>query len=163
MRGCSINSVVLVEISVDKVIMGNKLRLFSFILAVVGLTDSLYLSWVKVSGKYALCGPIGDCESVNSSKYSEIAGIPIAFLGVGAYLVILVLLFLESRGNFWMEYSPLLVFGISLAGGLYSAYLTYLEIYVIRAICEFCVLSAVVLLLMLTLSGFRLRMTLQEA
>jgi len=156
MRGCSINSVVLVEISVDKVIMGNKLRLFSFILAVVGLTDSLYLSWVKVSGKYALCGPIGDCESVNSSKYSEIAGIPIAFLGVGAYLVILVLLFLESRGNFWMEYSPLLVFGISLAGVLYSAYLTYLEIAVIRAICPYCVVSAIVLIFLLMLSVQRM-------
>ncbi|OGO12902.1 MAG: hypothetical protein A2Y53_07305 [Chloroflexi bacterium RBG_16_47_49] len=136
--------------------MGNKLRLFSFILAVVGLTDSLYLSWVKVSGKYALCGPIGDCESVNSSKYSEIAGIPIAFLGVGAYLVILVLLFLESRGNFWMEYSPLLVFGISLAGVLYSAYLTYLEIAVIRAICPYCVVSAIVLIFLLMLSVQRM-------
>ena len=156
MRGCLINSVVLVEISVDKVIMGNKFRLFSFILAVVGLIDSLYLSWVKVSGKYALCGPLGDCESVNSSKYSEIAGIPIAFLGVGAYLVIIALLFLEAHGDFWKDYTPLLVFGISLTGVLYSAYLTYLEIAVIRAICPYCVVSAIVLVFLLMLSVQRI-------
>src|SRR3989304_4451023 len=156
MLGCLNNSLVLVEIHVDEVIMSNKTRLFSFILGMVGLIDSLYLSWVKFSGKYALCGPIGDCESVNSSKYSEIAGIPIAFLGVGAYLVILVLLFLESRGNFWMEYSPLLVFGNSLAGVLYSAYLTFLEIAVIRAICPYCVVSAIVLVFLLMLSVQRM-------
>ena len=156
MLGCLNNSLVLVEIHVDEVIMSNKTRLFSFILGMVGLIDSLYLSWVKFSGKYALCGPIGDCESVNSSKYSEIAGIPIAFLGVAAYLVILVVLFLEARSDFWKVNSPLLVFGISLTGVLYSAYLTYLEIAVIRAICPYCVVSAIVLVILLMLSVQRM-------
>ena len=156
MLGCLNNSLVLVEIHVDEVIMSNKTRVFSFILGMVGLIDSLYLSWVKVSGKYALCGPIGDCESVNSSKYSEIAGIPIAFLGVAAYLVILVVLFLEARSDFWKVNSPLLVFGISLTGVLYSAYLTYLEIAVIRAICPYCVVSAIVLVILLMLSVQRM-------
>ena len=136
--------------------MDNKLRVISFILAIIGLVDSLYLSWIKVSGKLALCGPIGDCESVNSSKYAEIAGIPIAFLGAGAYLAILILLYLESIYHFWKEYSPLIIFGISLGGVLYSAYLTYLEIAVIRAICPYCVVSAIVLVFLLIISVLRL-------
>lgn len=136
--------------------MDNKLRVISFILAIIGLVDSLYLSWIKVSGKLALCGPIGDCESVNSSKYAEIAGIPIAFLGAGAYLAILILLYLESLNYFWKEYSPLIIFGMSLVGVLYSAYLTYLEIAVIRAICPYCVVSAIILVFLLIISVLRL-------
>lgn len=133
-----------------------KLRLFSLILAAIGLLDSIYLTYVKIANRYALCGPIGDCESVNSSQYSEISGVPIALFGAGAYLIIILLLGLESRGGGWFEYGPMLVFGISLAGVLYSAYLTYIEIAVLRAICPYCVVSAVVLVLLLILSVLRL-------
>jgi uncharacterized membrane protein len=128
----------------------------SLILAGLGLIDSIYLSYVKLSNSYAICGPIGDCESVNNSQYAEIAGIPIAILGAGAYLAIILLLWLENRGEFWIEYSPIIVFGISLAGVLYSAYLTYIEIFVLRAICPYCVISAVILVLLLALTTIRL-------
>ena len=136
--------------------MNGKFRLSSFILAGIGFVDSLYLTYVKLSNSYAICGPIGDCESVNTSKYAEIAGIPIALLGAGAYLVIILLLLMENRGDYWAEYGPIMVFGISLAGVLYSAYLTYVEIYVLRAICPYCVVSAVVLVLLLALATARL-------
>lgn len=133
-----------------------KLRLLSIILAAVGLLDSIYLTYVKIANRYALCGPIGDCESVNSSQYSEVYGIPIALFGAGAYLIIILLLGLEFRGGSWREYGPMSVFGISLAGVLYSAYLTYIEIAVLRAICPYCVVSAVVLVLLLVLTILRL-------
>jgi uncharacterized membrane protein len=133
-----------------------KIRISSIILSGIGLVDSLYLTWVKLSNAYAFCGPIGDCESVNSSKYAEIAGIPIALLGAIAYLAIMFLLLFETRNGFWAEYSPMVVFGLSLAGVLYSAYLTYLEIAVIRAICPYCVVSAIVLVLLLALATVRL-------
>jgi len=136
--------------------VNGKFRLSSFILAGIGFVDSLYLTYVKLSNSYAICGPIGDCESVNTSKYAEIAGIPIALLGAGAYLVIILLLLMENRGDYWAEYGPIMVFGISLAGVLYSAYLTYVEIYVLRAICPYCVVSAVVLVLLLALATTRL-------
>jgi len=80
-----------------------------------------------------------------------------------AYASMLVVLLLEDRVNFIEFNSPLIVFGMSLFGVLYSAYLTYLEIYVIRAICPFCVLSAVVLSIMLVLSGVRLQRSLKTA
>jgi uncharacterized membrane protein len=133
-----------------------KYRVGSLILAGIGLVDSLYLTYVKISNSYAICGPLGDCESVNSSQYAEIAGIPIALLGAGAYLIILLLLILEKRGEFWADYAPIIVFGISFAGVLYSAYLTYIEIFVLRAICPYCVVSAVVLVFLLALASARL-------
>ena len=61
----------------------------SIILALIGLVDSVYLTWIKITNQEAICSSIGDCEAVNTSVYSEIAGIPIAFLGVGAYLAMI--------------------------------------------------------------------------
>jgi uncharacterized membrane protein len=136
--------------------LDNKLRITSLVLAILGLLDSIYLTWVKFTGKYALCGPIGNCESVNTSKYSEIFGIPIALLGAGAYLVIILLLLIESRSSFWEEFSLVVVFGTSLIGVLYSIYLTYIEIAVLMAICPYCVISAIILVLLLVLSSIRL-------
>jgi uncharacterized membrane protein len=132
------------------------IRTISIVLAIIGLVDSVYLTWVKLANRYALCGPIGDCESVNSSRYSEIGGVPIALLGAGAYVVLILLLILESRGGFWKEYAPYLVLGITLVGTIYSIYLTYLEIAVIHAICPYCVVSAVVIFLLFGLSIVRL-------
>ena len=143
--------------------MDNRIRLISIVLAIVGLIDSIYLVWLKYTDQYALCGPIGNCESVNTSQYSEIGGIPIALLGAGAYLVIIILLLLEVRSDLLREYSPLLVFGISLAGTLYSIYLTYIEVAVLRAICPYCVVSAVVLVLLLFFSTIRLIQTFRES
>lgn len=121
------------------------LKLGAVILAAVGFIDSFYLGWLKLTGATAACSNIGDCDTVNNSVYAEIYGIPIAFLGAFAYLVLLALLIVEERGEFWRENTPLAFFGVTLIGTLYSAYLTYLEIAVLRAICPFCVVSAVVM------------------
>lgn len=136
--------------------MDRNLRGYSLVLAGLGLIDALYLTYVKISHTFALCGPLGDCESVNTSRYSEISGIPISVLGAGAYLLILFLLLMEARSGFWKSNSPLMVFGISLVGVLYSAYLTYIEIAVLRAICPYCVASAVMMVLLFVLAIIRL-------
>jgi uncharacterized membrane protein len=125
--------------------------------AVIGLADSIYLTWLKISCELAVCGGIGDCESVNVSIYSQINGIPIALLGAGAYFVMLLFLFLESRDDFIGDWSPMIVFGLSLTGTLYSIYLTYIEIAVLKAICPYCVLSAVAVLIIFVISIARLR------
>ncbi len=143
--------------------MDGKLRRASILLAVLGLLDSIYLGWVKFTGAYALCGPIGNCESVNSSQYSEIFGIPIALLGAGAYAIMIVLLLLENRGQIWAEFSSMIVFGMSLIGVLYSIYLTYIEVAVLKAICPYCVISAIILVFLLLLSGIRLSISLGES
>ena len=138
----------------------SKLRLVSIIAAVLGLLDSLYLSWIKFSNKTSICAGIGECEIVNTSRYSEIGGIPIAVLGAGAYLFIIFLLVLETRSKDWAENSPLYVFGASLVGVLYSAFLTYVEIAILHAICPFCVISAILILIIFIISILRLRQVL---
>jgi len=132
------------------------LRLGSILVALVGLADSAYLTYAKLFHQQVVCGGYQGCETVNNSPYAEVAGIPVALLGFGAYLAILGLLALEQRGDFWSQNVPVLVFGISLAGVLYSAYLTYIELAVIHAICFYCVVSAVAISLLFILSIMRL-------
>jgi len=134
-----------------------KARSLLIIGASVGLIDSLYLTWEKISGNPALCiQGLGDCYTVNNSIYSEFFGIPVAILGAGAYLLILISLLLEPKFSFFEKNSPLIVFAISLAGTLFSAYLTYIEISVLRKICPFCVISAITMLILLVGSVLRL-------
>jgi len=138
------------------------LWVISLIAAIVGLVDSIYLAWIKVADKTAACSNIGDCDAVNNSQYSEIAGIPIALLGAGAYLLILALLVLDQR---WPEQTVnmrLGIFGLSLSGTLYSVYLTYLEIAVLRAICPFCVVSAIAIFVILIAGLLRLRSSITD-
>jgi uncharacterized membrane protein len=93
---------------------------------------------------------------VNTSRYSQVNGIPIAVFGAVGYLVILGLLLADRKSTFFAENGPLLIFGVTLFGVLYSAYLTYLEIAVIKAICPFCILSAITMLTLFILSIARL-------
>lgn len=124
---------------------GVRARQASLLLAGLGLLNAIYLTVIKVANATAICSGIGDCDAVNSSRYSELGGIPIALLGAGAYLAILLLLFWEPRLGINSDYARLAIFGVSLSGTLYSAYLTYVEVAILRAICPFCVLSAVLM------------------
>lgn len=134
----------------------NKAKILAIILAVVGLVDAIYLIAIKYANNKALCFiSAGDCLSVNSSVYSEIAGIPIAALGAAAFLAILTILVLEPKWAMLTRWSPYLIFSVTLIGVIYSAYLTYLEIAVIKAVCPFCVLSAVCMLALFVISIFR--------
>jgi len=132
-----------------------KIRLSLIVLSIIGLLDSAYLAYIKLADATAACAEIGDCDAVNSSQYAEIGGIPIALLGAGAYVAMIFLVIMEKKGDFWRDQGPLLVFMFSLIGVLYSAYLTYIEIWVLYAVCPYCVLSAIVLVLMLGLSVYR--------
>ncbi len=126
------------------------------ILAILGAVDSTYLLWLKITGQVAACQNIGDCEAVNSSRYAELGGIPIALFGLLAYLLILVLFIMELKFPEWQDSLLLANFGVTFGGTLYSFYLTYLEIFVLKAICPFCVVSAVIIILLLIISIFRL-------
>ena len=136
--------------------MAKKIWMASVVLAIIGALDALYLSWSKLAHQAVFCGGSGECETVQNSSYAELGGIPIAFLGLGAYLVILGILYLERRGGFWAANGTLAIFGISLVGFLYSAYLTYIELAVLHAICPYCVVHAVVITLIFIVSLVRL-------
>lgn len=135
----------------------NRLWWTSLVLAAAGLINAAYLTWVKLANAYASCLGIGDCELVNQSRFAEFWGQPVALWGALSYLVILIALAAERRLRIAAEAGPLAVFGISTFGTLYSAYLTYIEIVVLKAICPYCVLSAVIMAMIWVLSIIRLR------
>ena len=126
------------------------------VLTILGAADSIYLLIYKLTGNPYMCLGNGGCHNVNFSPYAEISGIPISVFGIFAYLVILGILVLEARVKIVKENGPLAIFGISLAGVAFSAYLTYLELYVIHAICPFCVASAVLISFIFILAIIRL-------
>ena len=123
----------------------------------IGLIDALYLTWMKITNNPRMCiQGLGDCFTVNTSKYSEIAGIPVAVLGAAAYLFLFLILLNENRTDFLKTNSVLFVFGITLAGTLFSGYLTYIELFILKQICPFCVVSAITMLILLVISIIRL-------
>jgi uncharacterized membrane protein len=128
----------------------------SVVFAVLGALDAIYLLIFKLTSNNQMCLGSGGCHNVNFSPYSEISGIPVSLFGVLAFLAILFILFMEQRLKIAKENGPLGIFGISLGGIAFSAYLTYLEIYVIKAICPFCVASAILITLVFILAVIRL-------
>jgi uncharacterized membrane protein len=132
------------------------LRWASAILAILGIADATYLLIYKYSSNDRMCLGNGGCATVNYSPYSEIYGIPVALLGILAYLAIFVVLALESRWKLAEEHGRLAVFGMGLVGVLFSAYLTYIEAYVIHAYCPFCVTSAILITIIFILAIIRL-------
>jgi uncharacterized membrane protein len=101
-------------------------------LALLGLAVSAYLTWVHYAGIEPVCTGISDCERVQTSSYAELAGIPVAVLGVVGYAALL----LSLGGP--AELTALLAY-LAVA---FSAYLTWAELFRIEAICQWCVVSA---------------------
>jgi uncharacterized membrane protein len=134
----------------------NPLRWASLALAGLGALDSAYLTWIKLAHVTAFCSNVGDCDTVNASVYSEIGGVPIAALGLAAYLAVAALHIVEDRVPVLIEWAPLAVFGLALTGTLYSAYLTYVELFVLHAVCPYCVASALFIAGILIISVLRL-------
>jgi len=125
------------------------------VLSFLGMLVAAYLTWIHWSGSKAFCAGVGDCETVNTSRYAEVAGIPVALLGFGMYLALFTLSWYRRRADLDLAATlGLAIFGISLAGVLYSAYLTYIELAVLHAICPWCVTSAVIITLIF---GFAVR------
>jgi uncharacterized membrane protein len=136
--------------------IGRLLLWGSGLLSILGALDSLYLLIFKLTGNSQMCLGNGGCHNVNFSPFSEISGIPVSVFGICAYLAILCILFLERRLRVARENGPLVIFGISLGGLVFSIYLTYLEVYIIHAICPFCVASAIIITLIFILAIIRL-------
>jgi uncharacterized membrane protein len=123
------------------------------ILALAGLGVAGYLAYVETQAAPAFCGPIGDCNAVQTSPYARLFGIPMGVLGGAAYAAILACwLWARFRSDALARSAPLAIFCVALFGTLLSLYLTYLEPFVIRAVCIWCLISAVLITLLLLLS-----------
>lgn len=136
--------------------MSKRLRQITIALTIIGLLVSIYMSIYKFTNNESMCIGSSGCSEVNASRYSEINGIPVAVLGVVGYAAILALLFIEQRPSFIQENGNLLFFGISLIGFLFTLYLIYLEIALIKAYCPFCLTSQAVMIVIFIISVIRL-------
>jgi len=136
--------------------MDKRLQQITIALAVIGLLVSIYMTIYKVTSNEAMCVGSSGCSEVNASRYSEVNGIPVAVLGVGGYAAILALLFLEQRSGFFEENGTMIFFGISLVGFLFTLYLIYVEIALIKAYCPFCLTSQAVMSVIFIISVVRL-------
>lgn len=125
------------------------------LLAVAGLGVAGYLAYVETQAVPAVCGPVGDCNAVQASPYARLFGIlPVGVLGVIGYVAILaVWLWGRFAGDRPAGYAYPAIFGMALAGVLFSLYLTYLEPFVIGAVCIWCLTSAVIITLLMVVTA----------
>jgi uncharacterized membrane protein len=115
------------------------------ILDTIGLLVAGYLSVVELGGGVPVCGPIHGCEEVALSEYARIGGVPVAVFGVILSVTLLILALAWWRTNI---YGLLLAhYGLSLVGVIFDGYFLYLQVFVIKAVCIWCVTYEISLLL----------------
>jgi uncharacterized membrane protein len=124
-------------------------------LAIMGLLVSIYMTIYKITSNDNMCIGSKDCSVVNASRYSEIYGIPVAVLGVVGYAAILAILLLERNPGFFNQNGTMLLFGLSLTGFLFTLYLIFIEVALIKAYCPFCIASQTAMTLIFILSVIR--------
>ena len=129
------------------------------LLALVGLFVALYL-WLHALGFGGAikCGASGGCETVQTSPWAVFLGLPVAFYGVVGYLAVLIVALVSLRPAALAQPGwDRLVLGLSSLGVVFTAYLTYVELFLIHAICRWCVGSAVIITLIWIVSLLSLR------
>jgi uncharacterized membrane protein len=127
-------------------------------LALAGIFVSLYLTLYKVGIIGELSCSIGSCETVNTSKWSRFLGLPVAAWGLLFYLDVFAIALVSTFPRFEDERLLSLVLVAEAAVGvLFSAWLTYLELFVIHAICVWCVTSAAIVTVILLVAIADLR------
>ncbi len=134
------------------------------IVSLLGLLNALYLFYMDITNSYScpLTGGIFDCESVGTSEYAKMFGIPVSLFGVFFFILLLILTFLKLYEVKW-QFLDTYLLGfylpfLTLFGVLFSTYLTLIEIFVLQLFCEFCLLSAlitVILFLLVILTKYR--------
>jgi len=128
------------------------------LLAVVGILIALYLTLYKMGVIGVLSCSIGSCETVNTSKWSMLFGIPIAEWGLAAYVALFGLAIVGSAAAREQSVTiARLLVALSGWSVLFSAWLTWLELFVIRAICIWCVTSALLWVVIFAVSVADLR------
>jgi len=128
------------------------LRLAAAIVALAGIAVAGYLSWAHYADSAVVCIAGGGCETVQESDYAAIAGVPVAVLGLIAYAVILALIVWDA------PIARLSAATIALMGLLFGAYLLALQLFVIDAICVWCLANDVLIAPALAvLTALRLR------
>ena len=131
------------------------------LLALASAAIAGYLSAVRATGGNAVCDPSRGCDVVAASPYAVVLGIPVAYLGLGFSLALLAL-----AATWWWRADRRALQGswaLLLLGTLFVAYLTFLELFVIKAICIWCATFAITILAGLAVAALALRRVGAEA
>ena len=122
------------------------------LLALAGVFLSIYLTLYKLGVIGTLTCSVGSCETVQTSRWATFLGLPVAAWGVGFYALVFVLATAWAAGP-WAESRALgrALLALTAWGVIFSAWLTYLELFVINAICQWCVVAAILAVVLLTL------------
>jgi uncharacterized membrane protein len=125
------------------------------LIAAIGIGVAAYLTYIESSGAAAVCGPVGDCNTVNQSEYAMLFGvIPVAVLGLASYVAILLAWSVTRLGSSpAADWAKLALLALCVIGTLFSVYLTFLEPFVIGATCAWCLTSAVAITVLMLLSA----------
>jgi uncharacterized membrane protein len=125
------------------------------LLALVGLFVAGYLAFVESTGAEAVCGPVGDCNTVQQSEYAFLFGvISVGLVGMLSYIAILGAWLIDRWGSERLaDLAQAAIFLLAFVGTLFSIYLTFLEPFVIGATCAWCLTSAVVITTLMLLSA----------
>lgn len=139
--------------------MDKRLSQLTIALTVIGLLVAIYMTIYAFTSNDNMCIGSQDCSVVNASRYSKIQvlsfEIPVAVLGVAGYAAILAVLLLEERIGTLRQNGTLIFFGLALTGFLFTLYLIYVEVALIRAYCPFCIASQSAMTLIFVLSVIR--------
>lgn len=123
------------------------------LISLIGVFVSLYLTLYKLGYIGTLACGTGGCETVQLSRWGDFLGLPVATWGVGYYLVVFVLSLTASQERFESSRGlSLALLLVTMWGVLFTGWLTYLELFRIRAICRWCVGSATMVLLLFVLA-----------
>jgi len=120
--------------------------------ALAGVGVSAYLAFVETTGTSAICGPVGNCNTVQQSIYSHIFGVPLGVAGTIGYLLIALSWVMARRERPSARLASVALLALSLAGMGFSIYLTFLEPFVIGATCVWCLGSASLMTLLVLLT-----------
>lgn len=126
-----------------KIDLEKTIQKFAFALTVLGIAVSIYMTIYKLTDNNSMCLGSGDCSTVNASKYSEFYGLPVGLIGVVGYLGLFFTLYIEKKFKITRENGNLPFFAASLLGFAFTLYLIFIEIWVLDAICPFCLISQV--------------------
>jgi uncharacterized membrane protein len=130
--------------------MSDRLRVAALACTMLGLAIAGYLTYVHYAGVAPVCEIAHGCEKVQTSRWSSLAGVPVALLGLLGYAGILAALLVPG------ESALIAAAGQALIGAGFSAYLTYREVFTIEAICIWCVASAVLMTALAAITLVRL-------
>jgi uncharacterized membrane protein len=124
------------------------------LVSLVGLADAIYLTIEHLSGRSVRCTIVSGCSEVLSSEYATVRGVPLAMIGVAAYFTVFSLAVLAAYSYKWAGKLLTVVVGLMF---MTTLWLLYLQAFVIKHFCQFCLLSALVTFILTVLIAISLR------